>query len=470
MRVALTHGYFIAEDAKEQAIMKPYVPLGILYIAAFLDDKNIENSVFDSTFSTFEKQVEFLKTYQPQVVAFYTNLMTKVNVLKAIQHIRNTPELKDIKVILGGPEIRYNAENYIHEGADYLVIGEGEQTFYELITAIDKNAQLTEIQKLAGIGLLDKDGNYVFTGEREKMRTLDELPIPARHKIDLSLYLNAWKTHHGESSLSISTMRGCPYTCKWCSRAVYGISYRRRNAALVVQEIKQLVETYHPDSFWFVDDVFTVSHRWLKEFAGEVSAQNAKFQYECITRADRLNDEAIALLKQTGCKRVWIGAESGSQRVIDLMDRRVDVNQVREMIVKTRAAGMEAGTFIMLGYPGETEADIEETIHHLKTSNPDYYTITVSYPIKGTELYQETEASQMAAPEWATSTDRDRDFVRAYPRSYYNYAVKRVYNEVNYHKLKLDNQHYTAKALKMKAKSIAAKIIMQSFKIKHSLS
>lgn len=469
MRVCLTHGYFIAEDAKEQAIMKPYVPLGILYIAAFLDEKKIENTVFDSTFSTFDKQLEYMEQYKPNVVAFYTNLMTKVNVLKAIEHIRTSEKLKDVKVILGGPEIRYNAENYIQAGADFLVIGEGEQTFYALIKALENKSQLADLKNITGIGLLDENGNYCFTGEREKMRTLDELPIPARHKIDLSLYLNAWKTHHGESSLSVSTMRGCPYTCKWCSRAVYGISYRRRNAALVVAEIKQLVDTYHPDSFWFVDDVFTVSHRWLKEFAGEVSAQKVSFRYECITRADRLNEETIGLLKQTGCKRVWIGAESGSQRVIDLMDRRVDVNQVREMIIKTRAAGMEAGTFIMLGYPGETEADIEETIHHLKTSNPDFYTITVSYPIKGTELFLETEANQMAPPEWATSTDRDRDFVRTYPRSFYDYAVKRVYNEVNFHKLKLENKHYSAKGMKLKAKSIAAQLIMKTYKMKQTL-
>src|SRR5688572_8729559 len=147
-----------------------------------------------------------------------------------------------------------------------------------------------------------------------------------------------------------------------------------------------------------------------------------------------MNEEVIKMLKETGCFRVWIGAESGSQKVIDLMDRRVDVVKVRDMIRLARQHGIEAGTFIMLGYPGETEEDIEETIQHLKQSNPDHFTITIAYPIKGTELFQEIESIQTKELDWAASTDRDREFKRMYSRKYYDFAVKRVINEVNYFK------------------------------------
>ncbi len=252
------------------------------------------------------------------------------------------------------------------------------------------------------------------TAEREKIKDLNDLSIPNRKKINLQLYLDAWKKHHGKNALSVSTMRGCPYTCKWCSRAVYGLSYRRRIPEKVVEELIQIKNDYNPDSLWFVDDVFTISHKWLTTFRDELKKQNIIIPYECITRADRLNEEIIQMLKETGCFRVWIGAESGSQKVIDLMDRRVDVNQVRDMIKLTKKHGIEAGTFIMLGYPGETEEDIEETIHHLKESNPDHFTITVAYPIKGTELYQEIEALQTAELDWSTSTDRQVDFKRTY--------------------------------------------------------
>ena len=228
--------------------------------------------------------------------------------------------------------------------------------------------------------------------------------MPDRHAIDLQPYLSAWKDHHGQATTSLSTMRGCPYTCRWCSRAVYGLSYRRRSPKLVVDEIEKVLQDFEVDAFWVVDDVFTVSHKWLREFRDEVVRRGIKFKYECITRADRMNEQVIEMLLETGCFRVWIGAESGSQRIIDAMDRRVTVEKVREMIVLSRQKGLQAGTFIMLGYPGETEADIEETIHHLVVSNPDLYTITVAYPIKGTPLYEEIEADITTDLPWQTST------------------------------------------------------------------
>jgi anaerobic magnesium-protoporphyrin IX monomethyl ester cyclase len=268
------------------------------------------------------------------------------------------------------------------------------------------------------------------TGEREKIKDLNVLPLPARHKINLHAYLDAWKTAHGLNAVSVNTMRGCPYTCKWCSRAVYGLSYRRRSPEHVVAELKHIKNTYNPDTLWFVDDVFTVSHKWLAAFAAEVIREDAVIPYECITRADRMSEEVIALLKQSGCFRVWIGAESGSQRVIDLMDRRVEVSKVREMIQLSRAGGLETGTFIMLGYPGETEADIEATVEHLKVSHPDYYTITIAYPIKGTDMYTEVEERFVEALDWSTTTDRQIDFERTYARKYYDYAVRYVVNEV----------------------------------------
>ena len=217
---------------------------------------------------------------------------------------------------------------------------------------------------------------------------------------------------------------------------MYGLSYRRRSAANVVDEMEQLKSTYQPDTLWFVDDVFTVSHNWMQDFANEVQLRNCKIPYECITRADRLNEEVLQLLHQSGCIRVWIGAESGSQKIIDAMDRRVDVEQVRNMIQLAKKYHIETGTFIMLGYPGEDESDIEETIFHLKAANPDYFTITVAYPIKGTALYTQVEPDFINQQDWATSSDRDINFKRTYSEQYYKFAVRRVVNEVNYFKHK----------------------------------
>jgi radical SAM superfamily enzyme YgiQ (UPF0313 family) len=458
LKVLLTHGYFLEKDEKEQQIMKPYVPLGVLYISAYLEKHGLDNEIFDSTFSSFETLKTYIEKNRPQYIGIYVNLMTKLHVLKTIHFIKSHQQLNKTQIILGGPEVRNHAQKFLDHGADFLVMGEGEQSCKELIEALDTE-QKERLYSIKGICFKDGDGNIHFTAEREKIKNIDELPFPNRKKINLHAYLDVWKKHHNKSAVSVSTMRGCPYTCKWCSRAVYGLSYRRRSAKHVVEELKEIQSNYNPDTLWFVDDVFTISHKWVKEFTDELALQNISVNYECITRADRLNEEVIQLLKQSGCFRVWIGAESGSQKIIDAMDRRVDVNKVREMIQLAKKHGIEAGTFIMLGYPGETEHDIEETIHHLKKSNPDYFTITIAYPIKGTELYSEVENLHTTNLDWDTSTDRDIDFKRTYPRKYHEFAVRRVVNEVNFYK-KSSQKKISSSLINLKMKSIAAKTAM----------
>lgn len=462
MKILLTHGYFLNDDPKEKIIMKPYVPLGILYVSAYLERKGFSNEVFDTTFSSIQQLQKYLIEFKPDVVAIYVNLMTRLNVLEIIKFIKSN--LKQAKIVLGGPEIRYNATDLLNFGADYLVIGEGEETSLELIKALNEK-RFDDLINIHGLGFKDQQNKIVFTSEREKLKEIDSLPFPSRDKIDLQIYLNMWKERHGENAVSISTMRGCPYTCKWCSRAVYGLSYRRRSPQNVCDELDLLQKEYNPDTFWFVDDVFTISHKWLTEFNEVLKERKLKIKFECITRADRMNEAVINLLKESGCFRVWIGAESGSQKVIDLMNRRVDVNQVREMIKLVQKHSMQAGTFIMLGYPGETEEDIEETINHLKESNPEYFTITVAYPIKGTELFAEVEAVQTNNFNWEKNSDRDRDFKRTYSRKYYDFAVRRVTNEVNYNKMILNNKYLSKITLAYKIKSIAAKLGMLYYRI-----
>ena len=423
--IVLTHGYFLEDDEKEQRIMRPYPPLGLLYVAAWLRKHGKEVAVFDTTFSTSELLKAYLVEEKPSILCLYVNLMTRPEIVRLLQWVR--AELSDTRIVLGGPEVRYSADEFLQHGADFIVLGEGEETCLELVEHLQTDLEPMNVK---GLVYKDRTGHIHKTGEREKMRNLDELPLPARDLIDMDLYLQAWKKAHGKHAISVNTMRGCPYTCKWCSRAVYGLSYRRRSPESVVEELLHIKKTYAPDILWFVDDVFTVSHKWLEAFADAVVNANAVIPFECITRADRMNEKVVQLLKKSGCFRVWIGAESGSQQVIDLMDRRVDVHQVRDMIRLTREHGMEAGTFIMLGYPGEREEDIQETVRHLISSQPDHFTITLAYPIRGTELYEETKDSFVHPPDWAQGTDRHIDFKRTYPRPYYDHAIRYVVNRV----------------------------------------
>lgn len=455
MKIVLTHGYFIEEDEKEKLIMRPYVPLGILYISAWLEKNGYDNEVFDSTFSSFNKLSTYLTLTRPDVIGIYTNLMTKLNVLRIIRFVKSTFDLRHTRIVLGGPEVRNHIDKFLEHGADVIVLGEGEQTMLELVQHLEAGRPIGEV---AGIAYAGKNGETIHTPERTKLKDLDELPLPNRTKVDLQLYFDAWKQKHGTSAVSINTMRGCPYSCKWCSRAVYGQSYRRRSPKHVADEIEWIKKNYEVDTIWFVDDVFTVSHKWLKEFKDEMTSRNLVMPYECITRSDRMSEEVIQDLKASGCFRVWIGAESGSQKVINLMDRRVDVNNVRDMIRLAQNHGIQAGTFIMVGYPGETEKDIYETVHHLKTSDPDVFTITVAYPIKGTPLYQEVENNFIKDLPWESTTDRDIDFKRTYKRRYYDHAVSMIINEVNAHKAHKNGEW--VKMTKLKMRSLAAKGMM----------
>lgn len=460
MKILLTHGYFLDEDPKEREIMRPYVPLGILCISAYLEQHGYDNQVFDSTFSSFEKLKEYLFTRKPDVIGIYTNLMTKLNVLRIIKLIRSDESLHHSKIILGGPEVRNHIENFLEHGADVLVLGEGEQTMLELVQVFGKKSQ-TELEEIPGIAFLNSKKEIVKTISRPNIRDLEELPFPNRQKVNLQLYFDAWKNKHGESAISVSTMRGCPYTCKWCSRAVYGQTYRRRSAEKVVEELSAIQKNYLVDTIWFVDDVFTVSHKWLREFAAELKNKKVKIRYECISRSDRMNEEVIQLLKETGCFRVWIGAESGSQKVIDAMDRRVEVEQVREMIQLSKRHGIQAGTFIMVGYPGETDEDVRLTLDHLKKSDPDQYTITVTYPIKGTPLYEEVEAHFVEQLPWENSTDRQIDFKRTYSRKYYDYAVRWIYNEMALHRARQADNYRISKVAAHKLKAFASRSLMK---------
>ena len=384
--------------------------------------------------------------------------MTKINVIKLVKELINNAAYGFPKIIIGGPDVTYNLKNYLSTGAHFLIIGEGEETTLELYKAIASNSNYKDI---SGIAFL-KNNKVVKTSPRIKIKNIAELPFPNRAEIPVNKYLKIWKENHGKSSMTVSTQRGCPYTCKWCSTAVYGQSYRRRPANLVANELKMLKDTYNPDSIWFVDDVFTVSHKWIKSFHEEVIKQDAIIPFECITRAERLSDEILKLLKEAGCYRIWIGAESGSQKIIDAMDRRVKVDVVKTAIQKTNELGIESGTFIMVGYPGEDENDIKKTVSYLKEANPTHFTITVAYPIKGTSLYNEIEEKITVKPDWNLSTDRDIDFKRTYSRNYYNYVLKYVINEVK--SSKQQKQRNYINAFKLKAKSLLAQTGMKFLK------
>lgn len=440
MSIVLTHGYFLYQDEKEQKIMRPYPTLGLLYISAFLKQAGKNVTLLDSTFMQPEVWQQAVVDANPSVVACYTNLMTKVELLRQLRLLK--PLLPNATFVVGGPDVSYNIEAYLNAGFDFVIIGEGEQTMLDLCNARESS---TDFNAVHGIAFLEK-GNVVVTETRTKIKEMKELPFPDRASIPFETYLSVWKEHHGLRTANISTQRGCPYTCKWCSTAVYGQSYRRNDAQRVVEEILHLKKDFGVEALWFVDDVFTVSHKWVSELKHAFDAAGLVIPFECISRAERLNDTVLEQLKSMGCFRIWIGAESGSQQVIDRMDRRVKLETVQAMMQRTQDFGMEAGTFIMVGYPGEEHEDLIATMDHIIKCNPDHLTITRAYPIKGTSLYAEIENRITVQPDWNTSTDREIQFELPYSDAYYKHAIRYLVNGWQGHKFNAVKKKFKSKA------------------------
>lgn len=437
--VLLTHGYFLYEDEKELEIMKPYPVLGLLYLSAYLRREGFDVAIFDTTFSRRDKLCERLAE-ESGVLGIYTNLMTRASVLEII----TTAKRHSWTVVLGGPESANYPAEYLGYGADVVVVGEGEVTLAELLPALHQRGP-HRLHGIAGTVFRDEDAQIIINPARQQLANIDSIPWPDRGQIDLRAYIDVWREHHGMGSVNLITARGCPYKCNWCSHAVFGFTHRRRSYLDCVDEVQYLCETFNPDQLWYADDVFTINHRWLYKFAAELKRRNLRLPFETISRADRMmKDDVLATLADMGCYRIWIGSESGSQRILDAMERRVTVEQVQWATKAAQRYGIEVGMFLMWGYDGETIDDIEATIDHVKQANPDIFFTTVAYPIKNTGYYQKVSDLVVLNNDWRDSTDRDYRIRGRHSKQYYKHADQWLRHEVAAYRLAANDPEQAA--------------------------
>jgi radical SAM superfamily enzyme YgiQ (UPF0313 family) len=353
---------------------------------------------------------------RPRLVGIAVNLMTKRNALRMIAIAKTS----GAQVVVGGPDPPFHANEYLDAGADVVALGEGEHTLEELLQGDPADV----------MGVVWRGGR---TAPRPLIADLDAQPFPDRDAVDIPRYLAAWRTHHGFGPVSLITARGCPYTCTWCSRSVFGTTHRRRSPHNVANEVALIVERYRPDRLWYADDVFAIHKTWTLQYARELQRRGLRVPFECISRAERIDDDVADALVELGCWRVWIGSESGSQRILDRMQRRVTIDQVRSASARLRRRGIQVGMFIMLGYDDERRADIAATIDHLKQTRPDVFLTTVSYPIKGTPYYDQIESRIVAPAPWSERSDRDLLVTGRPSRRYYDFARRWIVGEVARH-------------------------------------
>ncbi len=448
MKIILTHTYFLEEDEHEKEVMKPYPPLGLLYLSAYLKEHQIEVDVFDTTFSSYSKLIQYLDKEQPDILGIHCNLLTKYNVMKLIKYCREN----NIIAMLGGPDASTQVEEFLNYGADIIISGEGEEPLLEVLNRFEAKSK-HELTDIPNVSFKDANGNIVQNPRQPGKRQLDTFPFPDREAIDLNKYLNTWEQYHGQRSVSLITARGCAFTCKWCSHSVYGWTHRRRKPENVVSEIKEIIKKYHPTHLWFADDVFTVNKRWLIKFHQMMADENIRLPFECIARADKLDEELVMILKDLGCYRLWFGAESGSQRILDAMSRGVTKHQISDATRWCQKHGIEAGYFVMFGYPGEELEDVYETINFVSQQQPDLYLTTVAYPLRGTSMYEEIRDQIISENGWESHLQRELGIKNRFSQDLYQFAIKKLASDYRIRQLR-DSQKPSLKQIYHNVRSV----------------
>jgi radical SAM superfamily enzyme YgiQ (UPF0313 family) len=428
MDILLTHGYILSEDPHEAEIMRPYPPLGLLYLSSYLKERGYEVGVSDATFGDPASFHSLVEAERPPVVGIYANMLTRGTALRMARFCRD----RGSRVVMGGPDPANYPRAYLTRGADVVVVGEGERTLEELLVRSIGGMQwgVDSLRGVKGIVYREEGGQIVRTEPRLHIDDLDALPFPDRTSIDVDAYLRAWRRHHGRGSVSLITARGCPYRCAWCSHAVFGYSHRQRSPENVAAEVELILDAYAPEMLWYADDVFGMDKEWLRSYAEELERRQVRVPFEATSREDRLDEDVVRTLADMGCFRLWIGAESGSQRLLDRMNRRIDAARVPEVSRLLRRHGIEVGMFVMLGYEGEAMADLQATAKMLAAAKPDQFLTVVAYPIKGTPYFEAVRERIAAPTPWEEGSDRDLVVTGRRSKRYYDFATRWLVNRV----------------------------------------
>jgi radical SAM superfamily enzyme YgiQ (UPF0313 family) len=425
--------YYLRFDSKLWDAMQPYPPLGTLYAASYMREKGYSVALFDAMLAeSTDEWTAALQKFQPRYAVLFEdnfNYLSKMSLLRmrdAAFKMIDAAKKQGCVVIACGADMTDHAEQYLKYGADYVLIGEGEETLGELVDYLESirahgcaplqddlpnNATrriaptddaLYKIQSLAYL----HDSKVIKTPARPVMKDLNALPFPAWDLVDREKYRAVWLEHHGYTSMNLVTTRGCPFHCNWCAKPIWGQKYNVRSPQNVVDEMIWLKQNFNPDQIWFMDDIMGIRDQWIEEFADLLDAANLRIPFKSLNRVDLLlRGKTIPALARAGAKIVWVGAESGSQKILDAMDKGTQVEQIYEATRQLHAHGVQVAFFLQFGYPGETREDIELTLKMVRDLMPDDIGISVSYPLPGTPFYERVRHELGERVNWLDSAD-----------------------------------------------------------------
>lgn len=421
-RVLITHSYFYRLDPKQWADARPYPPLGTMLAAALLRENGHDVRLFDSGLAEGpDRLTDALNEHRPEVLVIFDdgfNYLTKMclTVMRdAAFRMIALARAAGCRVAVNSSDATDHAEAFLQAGADVVIIGEGEPGLLDVLSHWSRGGTLEEVAGLA----LFREGSVHRTPKRAVLRKLDDLPLPAWDLIDLEPYRRIWMRSQGYFSLNMATTRGCPFKCNWCAKPIYGNRYNSRSPEHVVREL-ELLQAHAPDHIWFADDIFGLKPGWVQRFRDLLTERGLRIRYKIQSRVDLLlESDTIDALVASGLEEVWVGAESGSQRILDAMDKGTTVQQIAEATTALRGKGVRVCFFLQFGYLGETEADVEQTIRMVEELMPDDIGVSISYPLPGTVFYDKVKVDLVTKANWTDSDDLAMMFRNRQRPTYY---------------------------------------------------
>lgn len=433
--ILLTHSNHVYNDRKQVRKMQPYPPLQGLLAAACLRREGYSVALFDPTLESPDGFVRALERHRPRLVAVCEdnfNFLTKMCLLRNRElalWMARMARRAGIPAVANGSDATDRAAEYLRGGFHYVIAGEVELALTEVARFMLSG--LGDERQIGSLAFLDpSSGRTERTRPLAPIRDLASLPMPAWDLLDAEPYRRAWMGAHGLFSLNLVSSRGCPYRCNWCAKPIWGDSYRCRPARLVAAEMLEVKKRFQPDHVWFADDIFSLSQQWTREFAAEVEALGAQIPFKMQSRCDLMNRQTVAALRRAGCEEVWMGVESGSQSILDAMDKGTRVSHVYEARANLRRHGIRACYFLQFGYPGETWTEIEQTVALVRETRPDDVGVSVSYPLPGTAFHRMVSDQLGPKENWADSDDLEMMFQGAYSTEFYRALADAIHTEV----------------------------------------
>jgi anaerobic magnesium-protoporphyrin IX monomethyl ester cyclase len=335
------------------------------------------------------------------------------------------------RLIAAGSDASDAPDKYLAAGADAVLHGEALATLVALVDRLNGNVTLAA--PLLAAGLPDVSVTGV-----PRSRGVAGLPepafaaLPAWDLIDIEKYRRVWQRAHGYFSLNMASSRGCSFRCNWCAKPIWGNQYLQRPAREIAAEMIYLRRHYRPDHIWFADDIFGFKVDWVNEFAATLAAGGGGVPFTIQLRADLVSPRMADALRNAGCREVWIGAESGSQKILDAMNKgtRVAENvQARRLL---GAVGIRVGFFLQLGYLGEELEDIIATRRLIDEARPDDVGVSVSYPLPGTKFYEMVRQQMGAKTHWQESSDLEMMFEGTYTSEFYRMVRNLLHDQVQH--------------------------------------